>query len=685
MQGPLPATYFTFNMGYVNRPIQEIHLNDPLTNTMIAGSSRFFGTGGRPATPTGFQLSTTSVPTSLTVRWNTVPGVQGYKIYYGNQGPGIYNGPTGGSSGPPSPVYIYDPYATYYDMTGLTSGVTYHVAIVAFDYSGTESDYSFDLFATPGVGSGGGTAGGTTGTSGGLLDIIESFAGVPNTLAPGNSGTVFLNVKNNSGASFNVRALSGFQLNNISQPGMPPLTTANMSWTPINPLVSPLSIAPFSQIPVSINVTVPAGHPDGEHEGFLTLFNDSNSNGILDPTEPSDTVTIDVGVLNSQGTISISPNPPVTNSSLTITYTSNSSRSTAPVAQVEFTDFTTQLVSLSGPLPGTSFSGSFTPTKSIDEITVWNDTASIGMGPPLAVKFVGGAAGGGGGSGQLNILSTVVDLGSVAAGTTSAFVGFSVQNTSSVDPLDPVRKIVPASLTSAVGSISGSALAFSDVPVIAPATSGNWLVQVNVPSGQPAGTYTGTLTLYEDQNFTFVNDPNEPSDTITVQVTVTGGGGGSFSPSVTLGSTNASAVTTATVTFTTTQNIPFDGKVRVTFPAGFNVTSITGASWNQEGGFSAPTFSGQTVTFQRSAVSVLNAPASVSMSILNVTNPSAPGATGSYLVETTDPSNVVRDSGSASGTTITSGGGGSLTGVDVQPASLAAGASGLVTVSFDSL
>ncbi len=118
------------------------------------------------------------------------------------------------------------------------------------------------------------------------------------------------------------------------------------------------------------------------------------------------------------------------------------------------------------------------------------------------------------------------------------------------------------------------------------------------------------------------------------------------------------------------------------FPAGFNASGATAPTINSglTGSLYIVSATTSEVIVGRSGGASFNGP--VSFSIGTIQNPATAGTTGSYTVETQNATGGLIDSGTAPGDTITGGGGGSLTGVDVQPASLVAGATGTVDVNF---
>lgn len=141
----------------------------------------------------------------------------------------------------------------------------------------------------------------------------------------------------------------------------------------------------------------------------------------------------------------------------------------------------------------------------------------------------------------------------------------------------------------------------------------------------------------------------------------------------------AGASSTVTVSFTTVGTIPLDGKIKVTFPSGFNVASASGAACPSMDGTLATSVAGQVVTITRSAGSAQTA-AAESCTINNIVNPQVSGSTGTYTIETTSSTDVQVDIDAAvTADTITAA---ALTSTNVQPNSVRVGTTNLVTVSF---
>lgn len=146
----------------------------------------------------------------------------------------------------------------------------------------------------------------------------------------------------------------------------------------------------------------------------------------------------------------------------------------------------------------------------------------------------------------------------------------------------------------------------------------------------------------------------------------------------------AGATGTATVSFTTVNGIAANGKVKVTFPAGFDVSAASGATCSTTmNGSYLTSVSGQVVTITRRFGTRQTAAAEV-CTIGGIKNPVAPGTTGVYGVAISDSSNGVTDEDAAVAADVITATPaiGTLSSVNVQPASLQTSTTGSVTVSF---
>ena len=95
--------------------------------------------------PTG--LTATAGDSAINLSWSANPetDLAGYKVYYDTDSGYPYTG-TGANEGS-SEIDVGD--VTSYQLSGLTNGVKYYVAITAYDTTGDESWYSNEVSATP--------------------------------------------------------------------------------------------------------------------------------------------------------------------------------------------------------------------------------------------------------------------------------------------------------------------------------------------------------------------------------------------------------------------------------------------------------------------------------------------------------------------------------------------------------
>ncbi len=115
------------------------------------------------------------------------------------------------------------------------------------------------------------------------------------------------------------------------------------------------------------------------------------------------------------------------------------------------------------------------------------------------------------------------------------------------------------------------------------------------------------------------------------------------------GSTTVGITNTATINFTTVNSIAADGKIKVTFGSGFDLTSVTStgmACSTLTGGTTATGVSSQTVTLTRTGGDVESAGAQT-CTIALVKNPVTAGTTGTYTISTTNSSDGIVDSDAA--------------------------------------
>ena len=94
------------------------------------------------------------------------------------------------------------------------------------------------------------------------------------------------------------------------------------------------------------------------------------------------------------------------------------------------------------------------------------------------------------------------------------------------------------------------------------------------------------------------------------------------------------------VTFTMANPLPANGKVVITFPSGFDVSTneISATSSDVDGTFYEATVSGQELTFERENDGTAEPAGAITITLTNVGNPSVSGATGTFTITTTTQS-----------------------------------------------
>lgn len=166
----------------------------------------------------------------------------------------------------------------------------------------------------------------------------------------------------------------------------------------------------------------------------------------------------------------------------------------------------------------------------------------------------------------------------------------------------------------------------------------------------------------------------------TTQIAVTPG---------TLLSTNVEPATltsgvssTSTISFTMTTSTPKNGKIAVTFPTGFDLTTVAvldGTCTSMDGTFTTAV-SSQTVTITRANDGTIEPAGPQTCAIGRVINPGA-GTAGTYTIETQAAAGAAQtiETASATADTFTAG---ALTVINVEPRSLIRGLSNTVDVLF---
>ena len=112
------------------------------------------------------------------------------------------------------------------------------------------------------------------------------------------------------------------------------------------------------------------------------------------------------------------------------------------------------------------------------------------------------------------------------------------------------------------------------------------------------------------------------------------------------------------VSFTIANPLPANGKIVVTFPSGFTLSSGATTSAGSDGtsfdGSDLVRVSGQSVTISRFGVSQVGTGTAVTLELSNIKNPTTTGSTGIYAIKTTNASGITIDQDtSVSGDSIT--------------------------------
>ncbi len=101
--------------------------------------------------------------------------------------------------------------------------------------------------------------------------------------------------------------------------------------------------------------------------------------------------------------------------------------------------------------------------------------------------------------------------------------------------------------------------------------------------------------------------------------------------------------TVVTATFTTAATLPATGKIKVTFPAGYNVAGATTGACSTINGALLTSVSGQTVTLTRDGSGSAELAGAQICTIAGIQNPSSLGSTGTYTIQITDASDTILD------------------------------------------
>ncbi|MBN1794490.1 MAG: fibronectin type III domain-containing protein [Candidatus Omnitrophica bacterium] len=345
------ADYFTGQLSNVERPITKIQLIDPNNNEI---KYEMFFDEFDLVPPTGFNVSTSSGSSSAYLYWNQMNGVKGYRIYFGTQ-TGQYDGDIYGSGGP-SPIELQGDWNTNCELSGLASGTQYYFSVVSLDYSNYESSFSEEKSVI--IGSSGDSGGGS-GTTGGVLNIMESnmYLGMH---SPGEQAHIQFHIKNEGYSPFErVREDQWMRLSRENDTANH-IDRGSISFSQ----TMPMYIASGNEVMLTMYIMIPASLPDGEYGGWLTFGNDYDNDNMIDPEEPQDSVWVGLHVGTPSGTLSVNPNPPTVHTTCTITFTSDYQMSRLPKLRVGYLgQDPSSTVTMSGAIPGTSFTYSFFPQQ----------------------------------------------------------------------------------------------------------------------------------------------------------------------------------------------------------------------------------------------------------------------------------------------------------------------------------
>ena len=156
-------------------------------------------------------------------------------------------------------------------------------------------------------------------------------------------------------------------------------------------------------------------------------------------------------------------------------------------------------------------------------------------------------------------------------------------------------------------------------------------------------TVSGTPTI------TAAEDPAASPDWTNATQQQTVNPGTLTSTNVQPESLNNNVVGNVDISFTTVNPIPADGKIVVTLPNTFTISSgstTAVVSDNFDGNVSVG-ISGQIITITRSGGSEIAASTAVTLKLSNIKNPSSAGSTGTYSIKTTDSSSTTIDQDTA--------------------------------------
>ncbi|NLI75196.1 MAG: hypothetical protein GX442_01990, partial [Candidatus Riflebacteria bacterium] len=323
----------------------------------------------------------------------------------------------------------------------------------------------------------------------------------------------------------------------------------------IGPVTIPATASVFTPSPIGMvlvgqtapgswRVNIPPATPVGVYTGTLTVWDDTNNDGVMQPAEASSTAALELSV-NAKRVLKVIQNPlnlglategSIIQGPIEIQNVGNIALSmvrgqaanlvggvdTIPAGNATFTDpigaipvgnsiFATVTVNIGAPRANGTYNGTFLVYEDYNPA---NGSYQAGAEEyttfPVTVQV---------GRKGLTVTPGLVDLGTANPGTTPSF-SFTVSNTGDF-PLTRVRWLQG-------NAVSGSDVIASSNLGLAPAApftiniAGNRaaVASLSIPAFTPPGTYIGTHTVWEDENNDGQWQAGEASATFNTQVVV---------------------------------------------------------------------------------------------------------------------------------------------------------------------
>ena len=179
------------------------------------------------------------------------------------------------------------------------------------------------------------------------------------------------------------------------------------------------------------------------------------------------------------------------------------------------------------------------------------------------------------------------------------------------------------------------------------------LTQTIAVPGANSTTFFYKDTVYGTPTITAAEDPAESPDWTNATQQQTVNPGTLTSTNVQPESLNNNAVGDVDVSFTTVNPIPADGKIVVTLPSGFTIssggTTDIGADGTSFDGSETVTLdvANRIITITRSGDTGFAVLTAVTIELTNIKNPSSAGSTGTYSIKTTTSGAVTIDQDTA--------------------------------------